>query len=368
MSISIVSNRWLNRLYKVLAILLVLIAVLISAFRLLLPYAHNYQQDVEDYLNESYDSKLSIGTLAMGWDGAGPSLVVEQVNVLDTEMANVFVSRMELTVDFWRSLQHQKLITKDIVLTGAQVYFDKTLLAQQESTDQDNSLINNISDVFFQQIKRFSLSNSKITVRDEKQTRTFLIDQLAWVNSGKHHRAAGSMLIDGLTSNNIKFNLDANGQSLRDLSGQLYFEANELNVTPWLDTIFAIEDEKTYSSVNFSAWYTLKQGKASQLQIALGDNEVSWLYQDELHSLRIDKGDILVDHFDDSVNRTATTTPLQFYTNGHAWQPLTISTQRTTDGLLTYISSLELFGLADLYPLFSGHIESEDLLNGKSVV
>lgn len=348
--------------------MLVLFAVLISAFRLFLPYAHNYKQDFQDYLNESNDSNVTIGSLAMGWEGAGPSLIVEKVNVLDTETAHVFVAKMEFTVDFWRSLQHQKLITKDISLVGAQVFFDKRLLETEETSKQDSSLIDNVSSIFFQQIKRFSLKSSKITVRGESQTRTFLVDQLSWLNNGNHHRASGSMLIDGLTSNNIKFNLDASGEDIRDLTGQLYFEANKLNITPWLDTIFAIEDDKTHSSVNFSAWYTLNKGEASQLQIALNNNEVSWLYQDELHSLRLDKGNILIENFDNRLQRTVTTTPLQLYTNNHAWQPLTVNTQRTENGLLTHISSLELFGIADLYPLFSGHIESQSLLDGLAPV
>jgi uncharacterized protein (TIGR02099 family) len=368
MSISVISNRWLNRLYKVFAILLVLFAVLISAFRLSLPYAHNFKQDFQSYLNESYDSNVTIGSLSMEWATEGPTLVVEQVNVLDTETANLFVASIELTIDFWASLRNQKLLTQDIRLAGAQVFFDKKLLTQKDKTSEDSSLINKISDVFFQQINRFSLTNSKITVRNELKTRTFLLDQLSWVNNENHHLATGSMLIDGLTSNNIKFNLDASGKDLRDLSGQLYFEANKLNVTPWLDKIFAIENEKTYSSVNFSAWYTLNKGKTNKLQIALGDNEINWIFKDELQSLRIEEGNIFVENFDDPENRIVTTTPLKFHTNNQAWQPLTIRTHKTSEGSLTYISSLELFGLADLYPLFSGHSESQKLLKGLAPV
>jgi uncharacterized protein (TIGR02099 family) len=363
MSISAVLNRWLNRLYKILAILLVLIAVLISAFRLSLPYAQHFQQDFQHYLNETYDSNVTIGLLSMEWAGNGPAIVVEDVNVLDTETAHLFVARLGLTLDFWGSLQHQKLITKNITLAGAQVFFDKKLLKHNSEAENDSSLVDTLSDVFFQQIHRLSLTNSKITIQDELKTRTFLVDQLAWVNRGKHHRASGSMLIDGLTANNIKFNLDVSGQELNDLSGQLYLEANQLNVTPWLDKVFAIENEKTYSSVNFNAWYTLDKGKASELQIALGDNEVSWFYEDEIHTLHIEGGDILVENLADKAKIITNTSPLHFYSNNNAWQPLTVSTQQTTNGLLTYISSLELFGLANLYPLFSGHLESQQLLN-----
>jgi len=67
MSVSSVLNKWLKRLYKLLAVLLVVFAVLISLLRLFLPYAHNYRQDVEDYLNSSYNSNISIGSLSMGW-------------------------------------------------------------------------------------------------------------------------------------------------------------------------------------------------------------------------------------------------------------------------------------------------------------
>lgn len=363
MSISAVSNRWLNQLYKILAILLVLFAVLISAFRLSLPYAHNFKQDFQYYLNETYDSNITIGSLGMGWAGDGPTIVVEEVKVLDTETANVFVARMALTVDFWGSLRHQKLLTQDITLAGAQVFVDKSLFADNGEPKKESSPLDTMNDVLFQQINRFSLSNSKITIQDASKTRTFLVEQLTWVNNDNQHRATGSMLIDGLTANNIKFNIDASGQSLRDLTGQIYLEANKLNVTPWLDKVFAIKNENTSSSVNFSAWYTLEKSKASKLEIALGDNEISWFFKDELHTLRIGEGNILVENFDDPEKVTAITTPLQFYSNNHAWEPLTVSAQQTDAGLLTYISSLELFGLAHIFPLFSGHPESQKLLN-----
>ena len=61
LSISIVSNRWLNRLYKSIALLLVLFAVLISALRLMLPYAQNYPHIVENFINERYESNVAIG-------------------------------------------------------------------------------------------------------------------------------------------------------------------------------------------------------------------------------------------------------------------------------------------------------------------
>jgi uncharacterized protein (TIGR02099 family) len=362
MGISSSSNRWLNRVFKSIAILLVLFAVLLSGFRLFLPYAHNYRVELQTYLNESFDSQIEIGALSMQWLEYGPALIAENVDVLNTDVATIFVKKLELSIDFWASIRSGKVKTHDISLVGATVLFDKTLLTANEQTVEDSSSIDNVSEIFFQQIKRFSLLDSKITIRTDKQNRTFLINKLAWLNDGERHRASGSAIIDGLTSNNFQFNLDVKGADVRDMQGLLYVEANQLNITPWLDAVFAIEDDKTYSAVNFNAWFSIENGAASQLQLALGKNEVSWLYKNEVHSLRLEEGHFLIENLNNPQQLKSYSTPIQLFTNGDAWQPITISTEQSTVGLHSYISSVELFGLADLYPLFSGDIASEALL------
>ena len=82
MSIVSTSNRWLNRLYKTVAILLVLLAVVISAFRLFLPYVHHYKLPLQNYLNETSQTNIAIGTLSMTWQRSGPILLIGDVQVL----------------------------------------------------------------------------------------------------------------------------------------------------------------------------------------------------------------------------------------------------------------------------------------------
>ena len=75
MSGSRILNRWLNRLFKVIAVFLVLFAVLLSSARLLLPYADNYRVELQDYINERYNANIEIGNLTIGWSGTGPTMV-----------------------------------------------------------------------------------------------------------------------------------------------------------------------------------------------------------------------------------------------------------------------------------------------------
>ena len=116
MGIVSTSNRWLNRLYKTVAIILVLLAVLISAFRLFLPYVHHYRLPLQDYLNDTSQANIAIGNLSMTWQRSGPILVISDVQVLETESASLFIDQLELQVDFWRTLTEQNLISKNLIL------------------------------------------------------------------------------------------------------------------------------------------------------------------------------------------------------------------------------------------------------------
>jgi uncharacterized protein YhdP len=100
-------NLWLSRLYKTAAILLVLLAVIISACRLLLPHIHHYKLHVQNYINAKSQANITIGTLSMKWQQSGPVLLLDEVVILDSENATVSVKQLELQVDFWQTLSQQ---------------------------------------------------------------------------------------------------------------------------------------------------------------------------------------------------------------------------------------------------------------------
>ena len=119
MSIVSVSNRWLNRFYKILAIMLVLLAVLISAFRLFLPYVENYRQDFQDYINNNYQTNIVIGGLGMSWQSSGPTLIANRVTLVDSNDAYVYINHLEVQVDFWATLTTQRLTSSHLIFDGA---------------------------------------------------------------------------------------------------------------------------------------------------------------------------------------------------------------------------------------------------------
>jgi len=367
MSISKFSNRWLNRLYKSIAICLVVFAVLISALRLLLPYAHNHKQDLQDYINSTYGSDIIIGSLDMGWQSSGPTLVATNVSLLQTDITEVYIQAFDINIDFWNSLRSRQIVTKDFTLNGVKILFDKTMLTQSQ---QDTNSIDNIAELFLSQINQFSIKNSQIIVRTDIGDRTFLLNQLNWLNTGEHHQAKGEVILDGLTSNNLKIRLELKGQQLQDMTGQLYLEANSLNITPWLDKVLAIDDENSHSTINFDAWLAIKNGTAQRLQVSLAESQIAWQTieskqtEGTVQTLKFGNGQIIFDNLANKEHVSIYSSAIDITSNEQSWRPFSFEVSKNRQQTVSYISSLDIAGLTELLPLFVDDEKLQHLING----
>ena len=352
MSFSQLSNKWLNRVYKCAAIFLVAFAILISALRLLLPYAHNYRINFQNYINESYGSNIIIGQLHMDWQSSGPALVAKNVSLLQTDRAEIFIQSLDIDVDFWQTIRTQKLTTNDLLLSGVKVLFDKTIMDHSDGSTDDNELIESVSELFLKQINKFSIKNSQIVYRTVRGERTFLIDQLHWLNIGSGHKATGNVIVDGLTSNNLQLQLELTGQQLDEMDGLLYVQANQLNITPWLDKVLVIADENTHSSINFDAWLTIENGIGRQVQVLLGDNQVAWQHNNKTNTVNFGNGQIVLDGFATDQLLQVYSSPISVQSNQLLWQPVRFEVTKNTNETVSYISGLDVAGTMDLLPLF----------------
>jgi len=339
-------------MYKCIAILLVVFAVLISALRLLLPYAHNYRSDLQDYINQTYDSNIIIGSLNMGWQSSGPTLVAANVSLLQTEQAEVYIQAFDISFDFWQSLRQRRLITTDFSLDGVKVLFDKTAIESNTKQTTDSSLIDNVSELFLVQIGRFSVINSQVIYRSDNGERTFLISSLDWQNNGDSHLARGNVILDSVTSNNLNISLDIKGQKLKEMQGTLHLKASQLNITPWFDRAFAIEDENTHSAINFDAWLSIEKGQSKQLLLALGENKISWQQEDINHSVVISNGKIALSNLDRPEHLHVFSSDIEVETNDDKWQPVSFDIKKNFQQLTTYINNIDVKGAVDLLPLF----------------
>ena len=389
MSITSLSNRWLNRVYKTLAILLVLVAVLISACRLLLPYLDNHHQTLQNYINKTYQTDLDINTLSLSWQASGPVLIAKKVRLLDNAQVQAFIDHLEISIDFWSSVLNQRLVTNNLVLRGASVELDKQLLLRDnidpkatathsantsetptlidpnkaKKPDNASNEINIFSHLFLQQISRFSLLNSQVVINDGDKKRLFLISKLNWLNHGDRHQAQGGVIVDGVSSNNLRVSLDFKGNDFSDMTGQLYVQANHLDITPWLESVIAIDNDRTNSDINFSAWLNMQQGKFEQLQIDFDENKVSWLYNDKPQQLVLGAGQLQVAKAIKNRRLKLESNALSLQINEQNKHEFSLQGWKQSDEYFAYLSSIDLSFLKQLTPLFSSEETQRELFS-----
>jgi len=363
MNVSKLLSSCLNKLYKILAITLVLLAVSVSGLRLMLPYAENYRLNLQTYINNNYQLNLVIGNLDAGWRKSGPSLVAKNVSLLQTDQASIFIDRIDLSLDFWASIQARQFITNDFTLSGTKIFIDKNAVEEQKNIKSINSstssplknqkaTIERVIELFLAQIDHFSIRNSQIVVKlSENKRHNISINQLAWKNKDNQHNAQGDVVFGNLSTKNLKLQLRLNGNNQKDLAGTVYVEGNNIDITPWLAQIIKIDNEDTDSSISFKSWLSLKNGSAEKFQLQLADNYINWRYKDEEHQLSLLKGQFHTNFFGNLDQFQLRSSPLVFSLDQQNWQPITVQVSNREKLFTSYFSNLGLQNVAPLAPL-----------------
>ncbi len=373
MSVTSVSNRWLNRIYKILAILLVLLAVLNSAFRLFLPYVEHYREDFQDYINDSNQLNVVIGGLGMSWQSWGPTIVSKQVVLVDNDDAYIYIESLELQIDFWSSISQQRLVSSNLILDGAKLKLsqegwskekpaERTL--QESSTDVDTfSGFEQVSAIFLNRLNQFSLRNSHITIYNQDLERNFHISNLHWNNQGSRHQAQGSIIVDELSSNNLHLKIDVKGDSVDELKGLMYLEGNHLDITPWLDSVLALDNDKTKADIGFSTWLKIDNGKVDRLQVVLHKNHVSWQDKKGQHSLTLSEGQLLLVKGKSPGSFKVFSTPLLMQFNQQDEQEYIVQMNKNSADFSVYLSAFDLALISQVSPLFISEQKKRELLS-----
>ncbi len=381
MSIVSVSNRWLNRLYKMFAIMLVCLAVLISAFRLLLPYVEHYRQDFQNYINHSNQTNIVIGGLGMSWQRSGPSLIAEQVTLINTEDVQVYIEHIEIQIDFWATLTKQRLISSNVILNGALLKLNQGAWSEQSTgssqvvntkvipvnPDEELSSFQQIADIFLNRINRFSLRNSQIFIQNNELERRFHINNVNWLNEGSRHQAQGNIIVNELSSNNLSLQVDISGSSFDDLKGLVYVEANHLDMTPWLDSVLVLDNDKTKADIGFSAWLKVKKGSIERLQLSLHENHISWQGNNQQHNLALSAGQLLLIKGKQPASFKLYSTPLFLQFNQQEKQEYIVQMNKTAQDFSIYLSAFDLRLISQVSPLFISTQGMRDLLSELSI-
>ncbi|ASG66585.1 TIGR02099 family protein [Idiomarina piscisalsi] len=286
----------LKKLWLLLAIVLVLVAVALSLLRYSLPYLPDLTQPLENELESRFQQPVSINDLSMAWTQQGPSIVLEDLSLSPANDAKVKfnVAQVYVVLNFWQSIVQQQFVADEFILDKANIAVDLRQLTDVPGNDTLD--IDNLSELFLHQLEKFSIHQGQVFLTNLRGiTRRIELERLSWVNEGSRHRAVGSLRMDDFATNALDIIVDLNGDTWSELTGQFYVNAQNIDISPWLEERLGDIDVQE-SDVNFTAWLDMQSGELFEGLLQLRQNRITWQYKGagQTHWLDIPGGKVIL--------------------------------------------------------------------------
>ncbi|WP_334030577.1 YhdP family protein [Alteromonas sp. P256] len=265
----------LKKFWLLLAVLLVLFALLLSAARYALPHIEHNKYLLEDYINEQYGVNLSIDTVHAVWERSGPSIVLNSVSLAkdDASPVELNIRQIYVELDFWQSLRQQLISSPRFELRGLRLDID----ADRVSGGSKNKfpVINALERLFLEQLQSFSLEEGKISLTRNGDTNSFDIDSLSWNNFEARHQGLGRIKVDGVSANSASFVIDINGNK-DEFDGVFYARAEDLDISPWVSDLIKTKRPLAQSRANLEVWANFSETAIGSVQAELNNSLFQW--------------------------------------------------------------------------------------------
>lgn len=263
-----------KKLWTLAAVLLVFVAVSISVLRYSLPYLDKQKGQVEGWLSNQYGVELAIGELSAGWSGIGPTLILRDVHLKQSEQSPIGlnIKETQIELDFWGSILARQIQSTRFDLEGLILSID---LAQIQSAESEFPIVEALESLFLEQLQRFSVQDSQIKLATQYDEQLIQIEHVSWINRLNRHQGVGQLRVVELASNSAYFVLDLYGDK-NDLSGHFFAKGEELDLSPWLNQVINTQYQLTESRGNFTFWATINESKVTHSQVDFDESQFTW--------------------------------------------------------------------------------------------
>ena len=262
-----------------LATCIVLLAVVITTIKYALPFADDYKSNIESYVQQNFGATITIGEIGASWQTSGPVVTLYDLALEPSVQAplDISIAETQLKVNFWQSLLQQRFVSESFVLDGVKSKINSEVFYQIRPNSGGSQLLDNLSHLFLTQLHAFKLINSDVQVKHKNgKTQRYHLESLNWINSENTHQASGNLYVDGFSNNSISFIANLYGNKRENIFGQVYFEASQMDVSPWLVRFMDEHVELSSTQANFKAWGEIKNGLVNDILLDVYDTGLNW--------------------------------------------------------------------------------------------
>ena len=280
-NISFYAAYLIKKLWALVALSLVVVAVIISVVRYSLPYMNEQKHHLEQWLSGQVGAEIKIGEISAQWQGIGPAIILRNIQLIQSapliqntqSPISLTIAETAIEVDFWQSVRAGQIQSNKFDLRKMELRVDIASLSQDET---QYPIVEALEKLFLQQLQLFSISQSKIIINTRNnQQQVVLIDQVSWVNKDEHHQGVGKLQIEQIAKNSASFIIDLYGNQ-ESLFGTFFAEGEEVDLSPWVEQWIPSKHTLVESRGSFVMWATIEDKSLQSVQLDLSNSRFDW--------------------------------------------------------------------------------------------
>ncbi|MDO6408360.1 AsmA2 domain-containing protein YhdP [Pantoea phytobeneficialis] len=307
-------------LLLLLATIIVIVALLVSGLRLVMPHLNSYRSDILQAVSRVTGVPVQASELQGRWENFGPTLQIRDLHIALKDQGQMHIGRVNLALNIWQSLLQGRWQFRDLTFWQMRLELNRQLLTSDE---QKNSFKpTQINELFLRQFDHFDLRDSSIRfLTPSGQHAELAIPRLTWLNEKTRHRAEGEVSLSSFTGQHgvVQVRLDlSDNNGLLD-TGRIWMQADDVDVRPWIGRW--LRDNTSLESARFSlaAWVNLRDGDVYAGDLLLRQGGARWRGDQGDHQLQVDGLTAHLSRFQNGWMLSVPQTRLS--TDGVAWAP-----------------------------------------------
>ncbi len=260
---------------------IVLLALALSATRLLLPQLEHYKSDLEFEISQVIGQPVSVAEFDIGWHGYGPRLFLHDVRLLDRSGGQVLFGfdLAHVDVSLPLSLYRWQVTLRDLTLEGIELSLQRQpdgsiylagMELPQAAPGQIGQTDNAVLAWLFRQ-KYLAIEDSVIHWRDlmlGDYAFTMRDVSLKLSNESEQHFLSGQVRLPSSLGGRIKVMAEAQGtiESLADWPVDFYVEGRGLELVQWLADHPALGVRMLNGTAEIEMWGRWQQSQLDNLK------------------------------------------------------------------------------------------------------
>ena len=270
------------------ATLVVIVALLVSGLRLVLPHLDSWRPQLLAKIESSTGVPVEVSQISASWQNFGPTLDVRDINASLKDGGYLKIKRVTLALDVWQSLLHLRWQFRDLTFYQLRFLTNTPISSDGSSKGLET---NRFSDLFLRQFDHFDLRDSEVSfITLSGQRSSLAIPQLTWLNGKDRHRAEGQVSLSSLNGQHgvMQVRMDLRDDDGLLNNGKVWLQADDVDVKPWLGDWNQQNMQLETARFSLEGWMTLTKGEFASGDIWLKQGGASWKDEKQPHQLSVD--------------------------------------------------------------------------------